>query len=577
MLRELHIRNYALIEQLDLEFSEGFTVLTGETGAGKSIILDCLGLLLGQRALTEAIRTGAESAVIEGGFEVPDNPELLAYLEEIGVDSSDGYLVITREISRSGRSKCRINGGLATVSMLGELGRYLVELHGQHDNQQLLSPETHVDWLDRLGGSETRNLRSQVQSLYVKLQTKRAELDRLYRTERERVQRLDLLQFQFREIEEARLKPGEEESLSQKRELLQNLDRLLKASRDSYVSLVGDGEHLGARDLLGQSVEALLGVSAIDTGLRSCLEFLETALSNVEEAVASLRDYIEELQLDPAELDQVEARLALIHQLKRKYGDSIEAILAYQAQIAEEIESLANLETAAAALEQEIADCENKLMQVAEQLSQKRRNLAAALEEAVEKELSDLNMSRAKFVVRFSEFEGGQTIRMKDRTIGVRETGIDSVEFLISANPGEEPKPLSKVASGGELSRVMLALKSILAKVDLIPTLVFDEVDTGIGGKTALNVAEKLAKLGRVKQVLCVTHLPQVAAAGRQHLMVEKHVGEDERTRVEVVPLVGAQRIEELARMLGGRRTEATLNHARELVNLGQRWSNLSA
>lgn len=576
MLRELHIRNYALIERLDLEFASGFTVLTGETGAGKSIILDCLGLLLGQRALTEAIRTGAESATIEGGFDVPENPELLAYLEEIGVDTSDGYLVISREITRSGRSKCRINGGLATVSMLADLARYLVELHGQHDNQQLLSPESHVDWLDRLGGVEVQSLREEVQSLYLELQSKTGQLEKLRRSERERVQRLDLLQFQIHEIEAAKLKPGEDEDLQERRSLLQNLDRLMNATKESYTNLVGDGERLGARDLLGQSVAALESVS-FDKGLQVSLEFLRTALFNVEEAVASLREYMEELQVDPAELDEVEARLALIHQLQRKYGDSIEKILQYQEEIASEVEDLSHADVVATSLEREIAECEAKLSEAASKLSKKRRTLAAKLEKAVESELAQLNMSRAQFVVRFGEFDGGQSIQVDGRILGVRQSGIDNIEFLISANPGEEPKPLNKVASGGELSRIMLALKSILATVDTIPTLVFDEVDTGIGGKTALTVAEKLARLGCVKQVLCVTHLPQVAAAGRQHLMVEKHVSDDERTRVEVVPLVGAQRIEELARMLGGRETEATLNHAKELVNLGQRWSNLSA
>lgn len=576
MLRELHIRNYALIERLDLEFASGFTVLTGETGAGKSIILDCLGLLLGQRALTEAIRTGAESATIEGGFDVPENPELLAYLEEIGVDTSDGYLVISREITRSGRSKCRINGGLATVSMLADLARYLVELHGQHDNQQLLSPESHVDWLDRLGGVEVQSLREEVQSLYLELQSKTGQLEKLRRSERERVQRLDLLQFQIHEIEAAKLKPGEDEDLRERRSLLQNLDRLMNATKESYTNLVGDGERLGARDLLGQSVAALESVS-FDKGLQVSLELLRTALFNVEEAVASLREYMEELQVDPAELDEVEARLALIHQLQRKYGDSIEKILQYQEEIASEVEDLSHADVVATSLEREIAECEAKLSEAASKLSKKRRTLAAKLEKAVESELAQLNMSRAQFVVRFGEFDGGQSIQVDGRILGVRQSGIDNIEFLISANPGEEPKPLNKVASGGELSRIMLALKSILATVDTIPTLVFDEVDTGIGGKTALTVAEKLARLGCVKQVLCVTHLPQVAAAGRQHLMVEKHVSDDERTRVEVVPLVGAQRIEELARMLGGRETEATLNHAKELVNLGQRWSNLSA
>lgn len=576
MLRELHIRNYALIERLDLEFASGFTVLTGETGAGKSIILDCLGLLLGQRALTEAIRTGAESATIEGGFDVPENPELLAYLEEIGVDTSDGYLVISREITRSGRSKCRINGGLATVSMLADLARYLVELHGQHDNQQLLSPESHVDWLDRLGGVEVQSLREEVQSLYLELQSKTGQLEKLRRSERERVQRLDLLQFQIHEIEAAKLKPGEDEDLRERRSLLQNLDRLMNATKESYTNLVGDGERLGARDLLGQSVAALESVS-FDKGLQVSLELLRTALFNVEEAVASLREYMEELQVDPAELDEVEARLALIHQLQRKYGDSIEKILQYQEEIASEVEDLSHADVVATSLEREIAECETKLSEAASKLSKKRRTLAAKLEKAVESELAQLNMSRAQFVVRFGEFDGGQSIQVDGRILGVRQSGIDNIEFLISANPGEEPKPLNKVASGGELSRIMLALKSILATVDTIPTLVFDEVDTGIGGKTALTVAEKLARLGCVKQVLCVTHLPQVAAAGRQHLMVEKHVSDDERTRVEVVPLVGAQRIEELARMLGGRETEATLNHAKELVNLGQRWSNLSA
>lgn len=579
MLRELHIRDYALIEQLDLEFQDGFTVLTGETGAGKSIILDCLGLLLGQRARAESVRAGCEVALVEGGFELPDSSKLREYLSEAGLEPDDQYLVISREISRLGRSKCRINGRMATVSMLSDLAPYLVEMHGQHDNQLLLDSESHVNWLDQLGGTQVAQLLNLVDAQYRVLVQKVNQFERFRQSERERVQRLDLLRFQLTEINEARLKPGEDEELMERRKFLQNVERLMGAVQESYILVSGgvDMESTGARDLLAKSVERLREACTYDKSLSEPMQALETALYSVEEAISSLRNYVGQVQVDPAELNDVETRLNLIQQLKRKYGDTVLEILKYRDEVESEIQELENSDITASQLEDEIEEIRQALASSVQKLSQARRQIARHLEKAVEVELAQLNMEKASFVVEFGQYEGGQTVQTSAGVVAVRANGADRVQFLISANPGEAPQPLSKVASGGELARVMLALKSVLAQVDTVRTLVFDEVDTGIGGKTALAVAQRLAQLGTHKQVLCVTHLPQVAAAAVNHLLVEKHTGDDGRTRVTVRSLSGPERLQELGRMLGGRQTEVSLSHAAELINLGERWRNLTA
>ena len=578
MLRELHIRDYALIKQLDLQFERGFTVLTGETGAGKSIILDCLGLLLGQRASAEGVRRGADHALVEGGFEVDPESELARFLRESGFAEEDGYLVISREISRTGRSKCRINGRIATVSMLGEIAPYLAEMHGQHDNQVLLRASSHIQWLDQLGGAELASLKAEVETRYFELVEKERALRDILHSERERAQRLDLLQFQFTEIAEAQLRPGEDEELAERRRILQNVEKLRGATQEAYFLMSGrDMDTLGIRDALSQAVERIAEASRYDASLQSLQQNLETVLYNVEEAMMTLRDYLEQGEVDPGELDRVEARYALIQQLRRKYGDTVEDILQYQGEIGEEITQLENADSLAAELEEEISRLKAALVPLVLDLSSQRREVAANLEKRVQEELAFLNMEKAVFVVEFDRHRREQTLEIDGEQVGVSADGIDNVQFLISANPGEAPQPLTKVASGGELARVMLALKSILAQVDSVATLVFDEVDTGIGGKAALAVAQRLARLGAYKQVLCVTHLPQVAAGAAHHFMVEKQVSEANVTTVGVNKLNPEQRLEELSRMLGGHRTEASLSHAAELMNMGQQWRNLTA
>lgn len=550
MLKELQIRDFALIEQVHLSFYEGFSVLTGETGAGKSIIIDALSLLLGARASLEMIRTGCERAVVEGVFSIPQ--PVCPLLAEWGI-GTDSELIITREIHRSGRNRCWLNGSLVTVNQLSQLGRALVDILGQHDHQSLLDVSRHLDMLDAFGGAELQDLRRLVADRHQKYIEIKRERERLQNQERERLVRIDLLQFQINEIDQAKLRVGEEAELVQQQQRLANIERITTTAESVYARLQEHTDQPPLYDQLAQAVTELSSLTRYDSKIAPVLELFNQALIQLEEGSRDLRQYLEEFDRDPEALEQIENRLALLRTLKRKYGESEAAILAYADQIRQELEVLLESEITIEKLKTEEEAINRELAGLAGELRQKRRHYAMILQQQIEKHLADLNMEGTRFEVRITDQP-------------LNETGIDAVEFMIAPNVGEELKPLAKIASGGEMSRVMLALKNCLVEIDRIPALVFDEVDSGIGGRTARSVAQKLRHLSRQFQVFVVTHLPVVASFAEHHYYVEKHE-KDGRTSVSVTLLDEQERIDELVRMLGGQSgQEATAAHAKELL-----------
>jgi len=568
VLVELAIENLAIIESLRLQFGPGFSVLTGETGAGKSIIIDAVTLLLGGRASTEIIRTGCDTAIVEGVFALTS--DLLATLgptlEEFGLEVEDDTLILRREVSRERRNICRVNGRAVTLSTLEEIGRHLVDIHGQGEHLSLMQPRRHIDFLDRYGGllEERQALSRLVQSWREVRQALRA----LQQDKREMARRADLLAYQIEEIRSARLEVGEEEALRRQRTLLSNAEKRLQLAAKAYALLAGGEERQrGIVDLLALASEHLTDLAALDDSLRNESEQLESLFYQVEELARTLRTYRDEIEFDPEGLEAVEERLNLIQNLKRKYGDSIAEILAYAERAQAELEGITHSEERIQELSQEEARLLQAISQSAEALSRARREAAARLCQAVEAELAELNMERAQFLVdiRWEEDPHGAWIGGKRYRFDA--LGVDRVEFLIAPNPGEEAKPLAKIASGGETSRLMLAMKTALSHVDPVPTLIFDEIDAGIGGRTGDVVGRKLWALARDHQVFCVTHLPQIARYGAQHFRVEKAVI-GERTISSARLLTGQERVEELAIMLGGAFTEATRRSAEELLSI---------
>ncbi len=555
MLRALAIRNFAIIDRLDVSFGPGLNVLTGETGAGKSILIDALTAILGGRVGAEVVRGGADRAIVDGVFDLEGADHIAAALADAGFECDDGELLITREIAGGGKSSARIGGRPATIGQLRALAEDLVDLHGQHDHQSLLSVPRHLDILDGWGGPEVLALREQVAETYEVACRLREERDNLARDARERAHLVDLYSFQVNEIGEAAPRPGEDEELEADAKRLANAQRLGEAAAAASDGLSGEGG--GAVDSLAQAARALEDIADLDDRVRPILEALNAARYEAEEVAHDLRRYADSVELDPERLEQVEERLEMLRSLKRKYGDTLDEVVAYGQATTEKLNALTHSEERGAELDAEIARVEAEYTDRAGRLSELRRRKGQAFAEAVLAELADLGMARTRFEVSLEPCE--PTAR-----------GADRVEFLISPNPGEPLRPLAKIASGGELSRVMLAIKSAMARRDPLPTMVFDEIDTGVGGRTAGVIADKLSALARGAQVLCITHLPQIAGRGDTHLYIEKQVA-GERTTVSVSPLSQDERIEELARMLSGAETtEAVRRAARELLGLAE-------
>lgn len=551
MLAQLTIKNFALIDAVTLEFLPGFNVLTGETGAGKSILIDAITAALGARAGAELVRRGADRASVEAVFDVNDDsmPALHEWAE-------DGLVILAREISASGRSTFRINGRMCTASTVREVAGDLIDIHGQHDHQSLLSADRHVDFLDAWAGREVANLRRKGQELYAELRSTRRDLDALLTGERERAQQLDLYQFQVEEIDAASLYVGEEEELVADRMRLSNAERLFASGSAAKEALAG-GE-ISAVDLLTGAARELEALRSLDDQIGPISELLETAVAAAQDASSELRTYLDGIEFNPERLEQVQERLDLIRSLKRKYGDTIEEILAYRNATAAKLDDLSHGEERQAKLEAQFSRLAIELDQEAQALYQVRFAAAERFQREIMAHLADLNMVSTRFAVQLEE--PSPAAEAWDRGLSAV---LGRAEFMISANPGEPLRPLARIASGGEMSRVMLALKTAMAGSHPI-ALIFDEIDTGVGGKTAEALGAKMAELSRSNQVLCITHLPQIASMAVRHVQVRKLVVAD-RTIVEVHPLDGEARVGELARMLGG--SEATAaQHARELL-----------
>ncbi|MDR5695443.1 MAG: DNA repair protein RecN [Armatimonadota bacterium] len=569
MLTELRIRNFAIIDALAIRFGRGLNLLTGETGAGKSIVVDALVALLGGRVSAEMIRSGEEEAVIEGRFDLRDSPAAAERLASMGIDVEGEEVVLVREIAAGGRSRGYINGRAATAGMLREVGAELVEIHGQHEGQRLLSPSTHLDFLDGYGGQEVLALRARVETLYREWQEIRHELESLRLGERERARRVDLLSFQLQEIDAARLEPNEEEELRLLHTRLLHAERLSRLILEAYGRLYeADGN--AAIDSVARALASLREGASLDPSLSKYVQAVEEIRQNIVELARELRQYADSVETDPGRLATVAERLELIRTLKRKYGETVEEILRYREEISRELSTLMRSDERIAELEAQLEEVEEKLREACLVLSQRRRELIRELEREVIAELSSLDMPRATFRVQMDWREDPHGLFIDGRRIAVTGRGVDAVEFLLSANPGEPPRPLAKVASGGELSRIMLALRCILAEADAIPTLVFDEIDAGIGGRTGQVVGEKLLTLSTRRQVICVTHLPQIASMADTHFYVYKQV-EGGRTRTCVKALERDERIQEVARMLAGKRpSPIALEHAEEMVRKSQ-------
>ncbi|WEK55611.1 MAG: DNA repair protein RecN [Candidatus Cohnella colombiensis] len=561
MLRELTIRNLAVIEQVTAEFHPGFHVLTGETGAGKSIVIDALALAAGGRGSAEMIRHGCDRAEVEAVFDLALGHPVWDALVQHGVNASDDEaLIIRREILAQGKSSARINGQSVTQSMLREVGEHLVNIHGQHEHQSLLRTERHLDWLDLFAGEELLAEKKQYRQLYQQYQVVVKERKELEERSRQGMQMLDLYRYQIEEINDAHLKLGEDESLVEEKRKLSHAEKLTDSVSEAYDLLYGS-KGLAS---MSRAISRLQDIVKVDpTVLQPLIEQLQSAYYGVEDAAYQLRDYREGIESNPQRLAQIEDRLDVLHAMKRKYGESVELILAYREQIQSEALQLENRDE----MLRELSDREEKLLDElgrrAEKLSAARRTASQQLASRIEQELADLQMNRSVFEVKLSS--------------GVlTATGTDTAEFLLSTNPGEPPKSLAKIASGGEMSRVMLALKAIFAQIDEIPVLVFDEVDTGVSGRAAQAIAEKLSLLSRYCQVFSITHLPQVACmADHQYEIVKQMSADQTRTLTSVIHLTSKQRVEELARMLGGVEvTEKTRHHAQEMLILASEAKN---
>ena len=566
MLIELHIENFAIIHKLQIRFEQGLVVFTGETGAGKSIILDALEAVLGGRAEVADIRTGSERATIEASFQLdqvvqgPLNKLLAA--EDLLDDPNT--VVLSREIRQEGRNTARINGRMVTATLQREIGAYLVDIHGQSEHLSLLHVRNHRLLLDNF--ADVGEVLPEYQRVYQQFQAVRQQRNNLLQDEREAARRTEMLTYQIQEIEAANFKPGDEEMLRQDRTRLANAESLAKHSQDALI-LIEDGmlEAPGISELLGQVVESLHNLSRIDQSTIPFFEQAQGSLTSLQDLALELQDYAERIEFNPRLLDRVEERIDLINRLKRKYGDSIQEILAFGQRAKDELNTIQHAEEMLQELAVEEEQLLQQLSQKGQTLSQKRKLAAIKLSELVEHELKDLRMAQAQFAVDIDVLPDDNGLPIaNDQRVAFDRSGYDQVSFLVETNPGEGLKPLVKIASGGETSRLMLALKNVLVQADVVPTLIFDEIDQGIGGRVGFVVGEKLWQLSRQHQVMCITHLPQLAAFGDQHFKIMKALV-DHRTLTEALILNGVQRREELAQMLGAL-SEGTLSSADEMI-----------
>lgn len=555
MLEHLHIKNVALIKESEISFGEGLNILTGETGAGKSMVIDSLQFALGGRAGKDFLRHGEKMASVEALFAVQSSA-LQEKLEENGIEpEEDGSVLITRTLSETGKSVCRVNGSTVTVSMLKEIAEDLIDIYGQHEHQSLLNPSKHIRLLDRFCGAGFGDAMEEYKASFSALKEIDKQLDALMGNESQREQRMDILSFQKDEMEAAAIKAGEEEDLLEQKKRLGSMEKLIRLTGESIALLYDGNDRMpSACDQLGDALSKLQEAAEYDHTLTPFVDALADAYAAVEDTARELKREADKQENDPEALEQIEERLQIIYKLKRKYGGTVEAVLAYYDKVVEELDFLANSNEKVAELMAIREKEQKKLTAYAETLTARRKDTAEQVAEQIETALRDMEMKDARFHIQIDE--------KSDWTAD----GKDKVEFLISANAGESLKPLAKIASGGEMSRVMLALKTVLVDADDIGTFIFDEIDTGVSGRTARKVGEKMRFLGGKRQILCITHLPQIAAMADSHFLIEKE-SDGEETTTKVTPLTEEGSVGEVARLMGGSDvTETTLAAARELI-----------
>ncbi|MFC6181984.1 DNA repair protein RecN [Lactiplantibacillus daowaiensis] len=557
MLQELSITNFAIIEHLDIAFENGMTVLTGETGAGKSIIIDAVGLLAGGRGSQEFIRTGADKAVLQGMFILPSDGVTAQLLDAAGIDHADNTVILQREIAKSGRNTCRINGMLVNTTTLKRIGETIVDIHGQNEHQELMQPEKHLGLLDEFAATKIRKLKAEYTAQYEDYQQLNQELRQKNANEKEWAQRLDMLNFQVEEISAAQVKVGEEADLTAERDRLDNYQTINQALQQSYTLLAAGEETTGAVDTVGAAMNALEPIANLDPAFNEITVNVKNAFYALQDAAGQISNQLDLQEFDEGRLDEIEQRLDVLSQLKRKYGDSEQQILDYYQKIAAELAKMTDSEENSEGLAQRVQEKKAALLVTGQKLSDKRRTCAKTLQRQIHQELKDLYMDKAVFEVRFKPTKGQ-----------IYRSGLDSVEFYIQTNPGERMRPLAKIASGGELSRMMLALKTIFSESQGITSIIFDEVDTGVSGRVAQAIAEKISGIAHFSQVLCITHLPQVAAMSDHHYFIAKKIT-GQRTKTSITKLDQKARVSELARMLAGTKvTKLSLEHAEELLRL---------
>ncbi|OEC00589.1 DNA recombination protein RecN [Lysinibacillus sphaericus] len=554
MLRELSIRNFAIIEDLTVSFSDGLTVLTGETGAGKSIIIDAVHLLAGGRGNSEFIRHGAKKAELGGLFQISSTAHpVYKKLEEAGIEIEEDSIILRRDLNDSGKSVCRVNGKLVPLSVLRDIGASLIDIHGQHENQELMDEKQHIHLLDQFAEEQLSPILEQYSIQYSEYRALKKELASISIDEQLMAQRIDLYQFQMKELEDANLKLGEEDELLDERRRLMNFNKIFERSSAAYEAIQGETKGL---DWIGTAMGALDDAAVIDEQFKEASESVTTAFYALQDAAYQVKNVLDELEFDPARLNEVEQRLALFQNLKRKYGSTVEEMLAYYEKIKTELSELLNRDEILQLKERKVLEMEVVLSELAEKLSHVRKAAANDLSEAIMAELRELHMEKAKFIVNF------------DALPYFDVNGKDQVIFYISTNVGEPPKSLPKIASGGELSRMMLALKTIFSSSNGVTSIIFDEVDTGVSGRVAQAIAEKIAAISVNSQVLCISHLPQVAAMADHHYFIKKEV-EHDRTFTSLAEIDTDARIEEVSRMMSGAEiTDLTLQHATELLKM---------
>jgi DNA repair protein RecN (Recombination protein N) len=570
LLAELSIRNFAIIEEISLSFQKGLTVLTGETGAGKSIIIDAIGLLVGGRGSSEFVRFGMDKAEVEGLFLIDDlTHPCFEKIRELGIDANEGMIVLRRDILSNGKSVCRVNGKLVTLGILREIGQSLLDIHGQHENQLLMNSEHHIKLLDQYSDEIINPALEEYSELFKKYLALMNQLKNLTENEQKMTHRLDLLQFQQQEISRAQLIPGEDEDLQDEKIRISNYQKIFHSLNSSYHALHGDQKGI---DWVGLAMSQIEEITTIDPKYKEIYEIITNCFYQLEDVMYSLRDQLEGLEHDSDRLNFIEGRLNEINQLKRKYGQSVTEILLYAVNIEDEIDGIQNRDTHIIKVKKQLNNLTEDLIIEAKHLSDLRKNSAEKLEKAVLQELAEVYMDKADFSINFTQREGSHLDPViNGMSTKLHKDGYDQIEFFISANPGEPLKPISKIASGGELSRIMLALKTIFSKHQGVTSIIFDEVDTGVSGRVAQAIAEKIYKVSVDSQVLCISHLPQVAAMADTHLFISKEIVNN-RTKTSVKSLSDEEQTREIARMISGvEMTPLTIQHSKELLVLAQK------